>query len=72
MITCVYLGSLVKQNRGCVCVRADYTHTHTHTHTHTYREGGRQRSSGGRERKTERKVYFKELAYVIVESVLMH
>ena len=57
-----------------MCVRRLYTHTdtHTHTHTHTYREGGRQRSSGGRERKTERKVYFKELAYVIVESVLMH
>ena len=58
MITCVYLGSLVKQNRGCVCVCADYTHTQTHTHTHTHthigREGDREVVGEGRERQKER------------------
>ena len=35
---------------GCVCVR---TRTRAH-YTYIYREGGRWRSSGGRERKTDR------------------
>ena len=54
MVTCIYSGSLVKQNGGvCVCARA---RAHI-TRTYIGREGDGEAVGEGRERQTERGLF---------------
>ena len=51
MVTCIYPGSLVKQNRVCVCAQI------IHAHTYIGREGDREVVGERRERQTERGLF---------------
>ena len=56
MVTCIYSGSLVKQN-GCVCVCVCVCACSHITRTYIGREGDGEAVGEGRERQTERGLF---------------